>query len=746
MSRLRENPWIPRAIEGLTALMLSVGLSFTALSSLLPGQALLPALGWCALFSIGFYAIFSIRMRFKWLLPLIVTAGLGLWALSGGGPVFTLIQLVKAGFLAFRGIPEAIAPYADAARLSICLVFSLLGALVVWDGALPFSIILSVSITALSYILGGSEDAVFYSLPAAAAILMLAVKDEKMKLAALPVAVILTVLAFLLTPPRPQTMPQMEKTAQDVRHLVEDYLLYDDYRSSFSLHQTGYQPMESRLGGPAEPRDFPVMEVYTDQKVLLRGKSYDTYTGLNWLDTLSYRRYLYISPRFESLRNQILDLNRPLIGAQDAELKTMRVHLLNPGSTTLFVPQRTRNLQMESDRMVLYYNTASELFITRDVAAGDSYTLTYLPLAPENQQTLSMITACNQVHDENYLEICLQYLPLPDHIQQEIKDLAGRITYGLESPYEKALAIETYLRRNYRYSLDAEAPPEGVDFVAWFLIGEREGYCTYFATAMTVLCRLANVPARYVTGYLAAPDENGLAYVTGEHAHAWTEVYLNGFGWLSFDATPRQDNGRDSDGGDTPPHQPDQEKDPDQSPAPSPSPDPEQQEHPEESPDPEEAASSSPPPLATPTPPPEAVPSPAPQDRQQGGASFLWLWLLLLAAALAGLIVWRFLVTEPVRRAHRRPDRAVHIYFDAICSLMKRRGIPRLPQETLHQFADKGENIIPGFAVLMDAYAAQVYGPYLAEAQPFEEMYLALRSQAGIFTRLVLAVKRLGRK
>ena len=48
------------------------------------------------------------------------------------------------------------------------------------------------------------------------------------------------------------------------------------------------------------------------------------------------------------------------------------------------------------------------------------------------------------------------------------------------------------------------------------------------------MCRMIGLPARYVEGYLATPDENGTAYVTGLQAHAWTEVYFSGFGWLTF--------------------------------------------------------------------------------------------------------------------------------------------------------------------------------------------------------------------
>ena len=80
-------------------------------------------------------------------------------------------------------------------------------------------------------------------------------------------------------------------------------------------------------------------------------------------------------------------------------------------------------------------------------------------------------------------------------------------------------------------------PPAERDFVSYFLLDSREGYCSYFASAMAVLCRAAGLPARYVEGYSlhAAPGES--VVLTGEDAHAWVEVYFNGVGWLSFDPT-----------------------------------------------------------------------------------------------------------------------------------------------------------------------------------------------------------------
>lgn len=88
------------------------------------------------------------------------------------------------------------------------------------------------------------------------------------------------------------------------------------------------------------------------------------------------------------------------------------------------------------------------------------------------------------------------------------------------------------------YTLTPGDPPEEEDFVAFFLEDGR-GYCVYFASAMTVLARCAGLPARYVTGFALHQQANRLsdqAYVaTRLSAHAWTEIYIHGLGWLTFD-------------------------------------------------------------------------------------------------------------------------------------------------------------------------------------------------------------------
>ena len=132
-----------------------------------------------------------------------------------------------------------------------------------------------------------------------------------------------------------------------------------------------------------------------------------------------------------------------------------------------------------------------------------------------------------------------KYLGIPDTAPQRVKDLAYSITKNENTDYDKVKAIELYLSKNYKYNLTPGDVPDGVDFVDYFLFERKEGYCTYFATAMAILTRSIGIPSRYVEGYLlpSVTGKDKLYEVTNERAHAWVEVYFEGFGWIQFEPT-----------------------------------------------------------------------------------------------------------------------------------------------------------------------------------------------------------------
>lgn len=132
------------------------------------------------------------------------------------------------------------------------------------------------------------------------------------------------------------------------------------------------------------------------------------------------------------------------------------------------------------------------------------------------------------------------YMQLPDTLPERVRSLAKEITGDCETTYDKILAIEDYFKKNYTYSLTPLEFPEDRDFVDWFLFDTTEGYCTYYATAATVLARCAGLPARYVEGVSVGDTlrSRDVAEVTNLSVHAWTEIYLEGYGWITIEPTP----------------------------------------------------------------------------------------------------------------------------------------------------------------------------------------------------------------
>ena len=145
----------------------------------------------------------------------------------------------------------------------------------------------------------------------------------------------------------------------------------------------------------------------------------------------------------------------------------------------------------------------------------------------------------SQTYPESVLEL---YLQLPK-LDPRIPDLAKMITSRARNPYDKARAVESYLRNNYGYTLDLSGPPPA-DPLAYFLFEKRAGHCEYFAAAMTVMMRAVGVPTRYVNGFLPGEynDVGGDYIIRASDAHSWVEVFFPGYGWITFDPTPPSDD------------------------------------------------------------------------------------------------------------------------------------------------------------------------------------------------------------
>jgi len=137
-------------------------------------------------------------------------------------------------------------------------------------------------------------------------------------------------------------------------------------------------------------------------------------------------------------------------------------------------------------------------------------------------------------------EVSEEYLQLPESLPQRVRTLAGRIAADHDTAYDKAIVIQDYLRSTYPYALEVGAPPAGRDVVDYFLFEGQQGFCSYFASAMTVMLRTQGIPARVATGYALGEYDyaRGAYRIPASAAHAWVEVYFSGIGWVEFEPTP----------------------------------------------------------------------------------------------------------------------------------------------------------------------------------------------------------------
>ena len=674
----------PRLVHALLSLLLSVGLLLPLLGILDPALPSPVLILWISVI-ILLFELASLKRVISFAAAGAAFILLLFWLFAMGG-MLTVSDAAMAIVLRCNNIRTAIPLVASSVTALLTVLTTLICCFACLRGAsfLP-SAVLCFGMILLIY-LSGARELIPWFLPALIALLLILMTErfpETSLPQLIPLVVLLVAASFLLAGNGAGQNPLRQK-ADELRQAVLDRLFFTEPRDIFSLSSENYYPEgQDQLGGKPNPSNHPVMKVSTPRTVYLRGVILNEYTGRSWINTTDRRRYLRQSSRLADLRAALFDEELPPLNIRNAlcDPVTISVRMLSDDdsntstqfSSTLFVPQRVRDLIPGGD-LVPYFNNSSELFVTRNLQPGDTYTVTAPIFLAGDSGLGTLIEVCSTMEDNAYEKIVQTYTTLPAHLEEIVYSMAREASSVAASPYDKALALRSWLSRSYRYTLDVQSQSPDMDFVTTFLLDTKEGYCTYFASAMTVLCRMIGLPARYAEGYVAEPDAHGQAVVTGLSAHAWTEVYFKGFGWLTFDATPRHSSSGSQDNANSP-----------SSPDPAPTPEPEP---PESSPDENEPTPEPEPPENPDDPsdnPDSDPPSSDPDtdtDSPESPGSFPWL-LLLLLLLLAALIL-RIRLTDPAVRDKRAKSESQRfdIWSGEIADLLYAENLSRRSGET----------------------------------------------------------------
>ncbi len=321
----------------------------------------------------------------------------------------------------------------------------------------------------------------------------------------------------------------------------------------------------------------------------------------------------------------------------------------------------------------------------------------------------------------------------PGGISGQVAGLTQQIIAeaGATTPYDQAKAVEAWLRTNITYNETISAPPAGVDSVEWFLFTQREGYCTYYATAMVMMLRSQGIPARMAAGFAQGEylPELGQYVIRERDAHTWVEVYFPGYGWVEFEPTSAEAP-LNRDGDEVAPDDPQsiaQEPTalPTNTPTPQPSPTPEATATQQDETATDEAAAApptltpSPTPTATPVivptvPPPVQPPEPPPQDFLSFLLPAIGAALLLIVGVIAFVLLlvllwwwweWRGMGgLSPIARAYARLER----YFTLIGFRSGDNETPEERRGEMVRYLPQAERPVTAIA---RAYTVERYSP-----------------------------------
>ena len=171
--------------------------------------------------------------------------------------------------------------------------------------------------------------------------------------------------------------------------------------------------------------------------------------------------------------------------------------------------------------------------VTSFVSSASSANLVAIPLPQNNLDFWQQ--------DAKYPTLSTYYLQLPKGLSPTVLRTARQWTQGAANTYQALKMLEGHLsdQGQFVYSVNNPPVPSNVDAVTW-LLQTHHGYCTYYATAMTVMARQLGIPTRVVSGFSHGTydGQHKNWVVNGQDAHSWVQAYFPGYGWINFDPTP----------------------------------------------------------------------------------------------------------------------------------------------------------------------------------------------------------------
>lgn len=261
--------------------------------------------------------------------------------------------------------------------------------------------------------------------------------------------------------------------------------------------------------------------------VYLRSESYGNYDGKTWLPATPYK--------------ELIDGKYPAtyLGTKQIEkwkLATPIALEIDPNNSVKVVPHYTATALLGTP-----YNEEYDIPID-DVTANEKSSEYYRMFYYDYKDTSlkpSVTILEYEKYEANYREFVYnQYLTIDQDIKSYMLNIANEQKFD-KNDEELAEKISKYVMGIGEYAIEYNTELDKAENVAIAFIEDyKQGTCKHFATVATLLFRALDIPARYVVGYMTETTQGEWVQVTNFDAHAWVEVYVDGFGWKNVEVTP----------------------------------------------------------------------------------------------------------------------------------------------------------------------------------------------------------------
>ncbi|WP_078592568.1 transglutaminase TgpA family protein [Evansella clarkii] len=355
------------------------------------------------------------------------------------------------------------------------------------------------------------------------------------------------ILMILVAAAAGYAAPKYEPQWADPVPSFNKYVLGQEGTAGGTMRRVGYGENDERLGGGFVQDHATVFYAEAAEGSYWRGESKNEYTGHGWRSDPELEE-LPLEVAAGGISNLLFEIS------EEEEQQTVTIEMENEaGFSHFFYPGQMNGVHMNSIKHSVNGESGNieDLSFFSDGDTGkiavrsgsDSVNLTeYMILYEEARFNINDLM---ELTEEDPSHIRDMYLQLPDTLPDRVTELAEEIVAEHDNRYDQVKAVESYFGANgFRYETsDVPVPGEDEDYVDQFLFETQYGYCDNFSTAMTVMLRAVDIPARWVKGYTEGEEvetlENGRKRyeIKNSNAHSWVEVYFPGTGWVPFEPT-----------------------------------------------------------------------------------------------------------------------------------------------------------------------------------------------------------------